>query len=117
MMPKRLNPVTTKPCPHCPFRKDVPGFLSRGRAQEIADSLGKLGQSFTCHETNDYDGETGEAVVTIESRHCAGAALVLEAERKPNQLMQVAERLGYYTKPTGAELIFGSLQQFVEHHS
>lgn len=115
-MPKRLNPVTTKPCPHCPFRNDQPGFLSHYRAQEIADSLA-FGQSFTCHETNDFDDESGEAIVTIDSRHCAGAALILEAEGNPNQLMQVAQRLGYYNQPTGAELVFGSLQEFVEHHS
>jgi hypothetical protein len=124
-MPKKLNAVTTRPCPHCPFRRDVPGFLSRYRAQQIADSLDR-GQSFTCHETNDYpqgglarpcDDETGEAIVTIDSIHCAGAALILEAEGNPNQLMQVAERLRYYIKPTGSELVFRSLEEFVEHHS
>lgn len=115
-MPKKLNPVTSRPCPHCPFRRDVPGFLSRYRAQEIADSLDR-GQSFTCHETNNYDDETGEAIVTIDSIHCAGAALILEAEGNPNQLMQVAERLGYYVKPAGEEVVLGSLGEFVEHHA
>lgn len=115
-MKKKLNPVTTRPCPHCPFRADVAGFLSRYRAQEIAASLAS-GQGFTCHETNDYDDESGEAIVTADSRHCAGAALVLEAEGKPNTLMQVAERLGYYIKPAGSELVLGSLVEFVEHHS
>lgn len=115
-MDKKLNAVTTRPCPHCPFRRDVPGFLSRYRAQEIADSLDR-GQSFTCHETNNYDDETGEAIVTIDSIHCAGAALILEAEGNPNQLMQVAERLGYYVKPAGEALVFGSLGEFVEHHA
>lgn len=115
-MPKKLNTVTARPCPHCPFRKNVPGFLSRYRAQEIADSLDR-GQSFTCHETNDYDDETGEAIVTTSSLHCAGAALILEAEKNPNQLMQVASRLGYYTRPTGDELVLGSLGEFVEHHA
>ncbi len=113
-MGRKLNPVTNRPCQHCPFRHDNPGFLSGSRAQEIADSLNR-GQSFTCHETDDYDDETGEAVVTIESKHCAGAALMLADN--PNQLMQVVQRLGYWVEPEGRELVFESFDEFVRHHS
>lgn len=113
---RKFNPVTSRPCTHCPFRRDAPGFLHGDRAEEIADSLLVSGQSFTCHETNDYDWKSGEAVVTIDSKHCAGAALVLLAEGRPNQLMQVAERLGYWQEPEGQELVFDSLVEFVRHH-
>lgn len=112
-----FNPVMPRPCPHCPFRTDVEGYLRAERAQEIANSL-RWGQSFPCHETVDYDsGEEGEGIVTLDTRHCAGAALVLENEGCPNQLMQVAERLGYYTQPDGAEWVFKNLEKFVWHHA
>lgn len=113
-MKRKLNPVTSRPCKHCPFRRDQFGFLGEARAEEIAISL-QHGQSFTCHETNDYADETGKAIVTIESKHCAGAALMLADN--PNQLMQVTQRLGYWVEPEGRELVFKSLEEFVRHHS
>lgn len=108
--------IVPQPCKDCPFRKDVPGFLTQSRAEEIAHGIGFLGESFTCHKSNSFDDETGEVVVTERSRHCAGAALILEKEEKPNQVMQVAERLGHYNQPVGAELVFDSLAEFVDHH-
>lgn len=110
------KPIVIQPCPDCPFRKDVFGFLGRFRAEQIAESIGFLGQSFTCHKSNDYNSETGEAVITERSRHCAGAALLLEKEGKLNQPMQVAIRLGCYNQPIGKELVFDSLVEFIEHH-
>lgn len=50
---------------------------------------------------------------TPETRHCAGAALVLSKMGQPNSLMQVAERLGCGQKLRGAELVFDSLAEFV----
>jgi hypothetical protein len=43
-----------RPCGNCPFRTDRVPFLSRDRAQEIADSL-LDGASFHCHKTLDYE--------------------------------------------------------------
>ena len=109
-----MNFDLRRPCPHCPFRSDRPGFLRRDRAREIADSL-KTGATFSCHATNEFD-EEGEAVE--EGQHCAGAAIVLEKEGRPNQLMRISERIGFYdrTKLDMEAPVFDSLRAFVAHH-
>ena len=118
MSQKKFNPIMTKPCQYCPFRKNGPGFLGKDRAKEIAESIGKLGESFPCHKTIDYtdpDPDTGHGLVTEDSRFCAGACLVLVKEQRPNQIMQVADRLGFYSEPEGSELVFDSLQDFIDY--
>ena len=65
------------PCDSCPFRTDIPAYLTRGRAQEIRDVLLNNG-SFHCH-TLDYSAEPRldddgfYLRVTKKSRFCAGA--------------------------------------------
>lgn len=94
----RFNLV--RPCGHCPFRTDIPPFLTPGRVLEITDNLLADG-SFPCHETIDYDAmeEVDEyessfgAVVGPDASHCAGAILLLERMERPNQLMRIMERL------------------------
>lgn len=50
------------PCADCPFRSDRPFFLSPERVDEIADaSHADLG--FSCHGTNDFDQDDGQATV------------------------------------------------------
>lgn len=78
-----------RPCKRCPFRTDVPRYLHPERYRQIAEGLVDDGQSFTCHETLDEGG-----AVTAESRACAGAMIWLQHQNRPNQLMQVMERLG-----------------------
>ena len=63
MVSRKYQAVVPHPCPNCHFRADRLGFLSRPRAQQIADSL-RRGESFTCHKTNDFDNEAGETVLT-----------------------------------------------------
>lgn len=95
------SPVTAfnlkQPCGACPFRTDQPAFLDPDRAQEIADHLHE-GGSFHCHKTLDYSSEDGEGETTAKSMHCAGAMIVLEHEDRPNQIMRIAERLGFYDR-------------------
>lgn len=93
-----MKPVRTKPCDNCPFRMDINFGLTDDRTREIYDSL-HAGFSFPCHKTVEYDDEDGEGRVTSRARMCAGAANLLIAIDRPNQLMQVAKRLGYW-KPS-----------------
>jgi hypothetical protein len=87
--------ITSAPCKHCPFRKDVPIYLRSGRRDEIADTL-RRGVSFPCHETvsheemddDEYVADTGGAV------ECAGALKALMADGGTTQLARIAERLG-----------------------
>jgi hypothetical protein len=83
-----------KPCHDCPFRSDVPRYLAPARYLQIAESLVDRGESFTCHKTNDFSGD--EVRVTDKSCSCAGAMIWLQHQDKPNQLMQVMERLGAF---------------------
>lgn len=85
------------PCPHCPFRTDIRPYLTRDRAQEIADGLTRHQQTFSCHETTEHDDD-GEAIIRDDEQHCAGAMIMLEAMNRPNQMMRIAERFGSYDR-------------------
>ena len=85
---------TKAPCDDCPFRVAPRFRFSEGRAREIATAL-RQGASFSCHKSLDYSADD-KGKATPRTKHCAGAMLVLENEGCPNQLMQIAERLGYY---------------------
>ena len=85
---------TKSPCDDCPFRTRPRFHFSEGRARDIADAL-RQGASFSCHKSLDYSADD-KGKATPATKHCAGAMLVLENEGCPNQLMQIAERLGYY---------------------
>lgn len=116
-MKKNTNPYVMHPCDNCPFRKDaILGWLGRQRAVEIATGVAET--SFTCHKTNDINDQ-GQTEVTTHSRHCAGAALVLQKEGIKNQHMQVADWLNvaYYEDIRGKERVFSCLADFIEHHS
>ena len=112
-----FQPFIRKPCKHCPFKKDcLKGWLGRDRAEEIAHSIGFLGQAFTCHNTNE---STDEGIkVTVGSKHCAGAAILLDREDKHNQSMQIAQRLGLVTMDwfMGRDEVFDTLKDFINHH-
>src|SRR5690348_9305882 len=89
----------TAPCPKCPFRTDIPTFLRKARAREIADALTRHQQTFQCHQTVDYsradDAGNGNDR-TPNAQHCAGALIMLEHMGQPNQMMRIMERLGGY---------------------
>ncbi len=93
MVKPLANMGLKNPCKDCPFRTDVCRYLQPERYLEIAESLVDRGEAFSCHKTNDYE-EDGNAVVTDRSCSCAGAMIWLQHQGKPNQLMQVMERLG-----------------------
>jgi hypothetical protein len=88
------NMALRNPCKDCPFRTDVPRFLAPGRYRELAQALVDRGEPFTCHKTVDYSGD--EPSFPDNALSCAGAMIWLQHQDKPNQLMQVMERLGVF---------------------
>lgn len=112
-----MNFDLKRPCADCPFRTDVPGYLSKARAAEIAHSLIEGQQTFSCHKLNDFS-EDGEAIEGHKSQHCAGALIFLEAQGRPNQMMRIAERLGFYdrTRLDMDSPVHKTRSAFVRHH-
>lgn len=107
-----------QPCENCPFRPDsMKGWLGEERAEQIITSLTEQGQTFSCHKTNQFDDDTGEACQ--EGQHCAGALILLEKLEQPNQMMRIAERLGMYdrTKLDMEAPVFDEPEDFIEHHT
>lgn len=94
------------PCAQCPFRHDIPGFLTEARVLEITDSLYR-GESFTCHKT--LKGRPPE--------QCAGAEIFLVKQGYSTQLGRIAERLGMAAKLNLAAPVCDSLEELLEHHA
>ena len=88
-----------RPCANCPFRRGVGETfgLRRARLLDIFDA-----PAFQCHKTVDYgddlEGEPGD-----KPQQCAGLMGLLAKIGRPNQIMQVGERLGYFD-PDGLDL-------------
>jgi hypothetical protein len=87
-----------RPCDNCPFRTDINFPLERERVEEIVDSITRQDQTFACHKTTKHCPETGEHIPSKKEQHCAGALILLEKTENPNQMMRIAERLGYYDR-------------------
>lgn len=81
------------PCVNCPFRKGMGSRfqLSPGRLAEIQSAT-----AFQCHKTVHYDAEPDNQAARAGDRpqQCAGLMAVLAREDRPNQIMQIAVRLG-----------------------
>lgn len=80
------------PCANCPFRRGQGELfgLSRERIEEIIHA-----PAFQCHKTVDYDEfDDAEKRQGDKPQQCAGLMALLHREGMPNQIMQVAERLG-----------------------
>lgn len=124
----------SSPCKNCPFRNDLPahnkGWLGKARAEGIAFSTFKMGQSFPCHKTtggarDDEDGEHEDGTYTYDEKtsQCAGAAIMQIKTGNPSAYMQIAERLGW-TKEVEAMKrldldapVFETPDQFIEFHT
>ena len=83
-------------CSNCPFKDNGKSIhLDKGRMDEIkADLL--AGENFVCHKT--LYGLDVNMKLTDESqtpKMCAGAYRFLKKLGKPNQIMQLAQRMGY----------------------
>ncbi len=86
----------TKPCAKCPFRNDIPAFITADRVRDIDRQLER--NQFPCHETMDYENADGDtdAEETDRTAHCAGALILLEKIERPSQMMRIMERIGGY---------------------
>lgn len=109
------------PCRDCPFRRDVPGFLTQQRAQQIAGEILDDRTIFHCHKTVEYgEDDTPE---TAEAQHCAGAAIVLWKVSRPNVAMRIAMMHGMLNgsiAPDAArqdETCFTNIREFICHHN
>ncbi len=111
-----MNFDLTEPCESCPFRKDVKAYLPKERVKELLHTLIKQQGTFTCHKTNQHD-EEGETVETYKSQHCAGATILLEKIKKPNQMMRWMERINLYdrTKLKMDSPVFDNKKQMINH--
>ncbi len=84
------------PCPECPFRTDIDGYLAPGRCREIAESLFR-GGSFPCHKTTvpaEYEDGEEDLVAGPNSQQCAGASIFLQHQGMSTQMERITERLG-----------------------
>ncbi|MEJ7831358.1 MAG: hypothetical protein WKF79_00450 [Nocardioides sp.] len=81
-----------RPCSTCPFRKGQ-GSLFALTEERIAGII--AGTAFQCHKTVDYAHfDDDEARAGDRPQQCAGLMAVLHRSDQPNQIMQVASRLG-----------------------
>lgn len=100
-----------KPCVNCPFRKDQGALfgLHPERIDEIVNA-----PAFQCHKTVTGLGAPDK----VQKQQCAGLMALLHKEKKPNQIMQVAERL---TEWRAANLdgsnVFDSIEQAKAEHA
>lgn len=82
-----------RPCANCPFR------IGQGSRFQLApERLSGIwrASAFQCHKTVDYSNfEDEEARAGDRPQQCAGLMAILHREDEPNQIMQVAQRLGY----------------------
>lgn len=117
-----MNFDLVRPCPKCPFRQDIDGYLRGERAREIAEALAG-GGTFACHQTTvdapeDDEDFGGEMMEGPKSQMCAGAMRALMQSGGPNQIMRIAERTGVLDPDKlDRSVPVGSLSEFVAHHS
>jgi hypothetical protein len=89
-------PNVKKPCKECPFRQDsLKGWLGKERMTEILES-----ESFVCHKKTDLQ--------------CAGHMLISGMD---NGFVRLAGRMGIELTLSGKDLVFGSREACIEHHS
>lgn len=81
-----------RPCANCPFRIGQ-GSRFAMHPERLAEIIGAV--AFQCHKTVDYRFDDPEARAGDRPQQCAGLMAVLDRAGQPNQIMQVAQRLGY----------------------
>lgn len=99
------------PCKQCPFRNDRAGYLTKGRAEDIVYAITERDGTFTCHKTDRPNGGS-----KLKDEHCAGASILLEKIKRPNQMMRIMERFGGYdhTKLNMKAPVYDTTQEFID---
>lgn len=104
------------PCANCPFiRGNAHLFnLPAGRVEEILN-----GPAFQCHKTLDYSAyEDVQGRQGQTPQQCAGLMALLHAAERPNQIMQVGERLGAFDpKALDTRRIFTTIAEYRDAHA
>lgn len=105
-----MNFDLKNPCKGCPFKEGTTTVLRHGRAKEIVQAITDKQGTFTCHKTLDLPND--------KQQHCAGAMILLEHIERPNQMMRIAERLGYYDRfSLNMEApVFKTPKEFIDYH-
>lgn len=78
-----------KPCSNCPFKIGQGHLFRLRRLDEIVNA-----PAFQCHKTVDYSDDEAGPLPGRRPQQCAGLMGLLLNEGQPNQIMQVAMRLG-----------------------
>jgi hypothetical protein len=116
-----------KPCECCPFRRGTPMRLTRGRVAEVVGMmLNPNGGEFPCHRTIEHlEGDNGEDAGFREKngkgKHCAGALIFAEKNKKSTQMMRICERIGIYDPATlmsnqeVVDSVFSSFGEALKH--
>lgn len=105
-----------KPCSNCPFRKGMGERFNLGteRCLEIFNA-----SAFQCHKTVDYDRwEDERGRQGSKPQQCVGVMSLLHRANLPNQIMQVAERLGHadFSK-LDHSAVYNNIADALEAHS
>lgn len=91
-----------RPCGNCPFRSDKPFYMRPGRVRQILGGEHETtwwpSPSFPCHKTIIYDDRG--TTIPPTAQQCAGVMAILHRENRPNDAMQIAERLGLWNPAT-----------------
>lgn len=108
----------SKPCPHCPYRRDITPYLTYERGEELAYLAENPYNSFTCHLTTVEDeySDEGNMLVTENSKECAGLLTMRAIELGEDNVFECSE--GF--KPA-YDIIYdgryGMLDAYEEHHN
>jgi hypothetical protein len=82
-------------CNNCPFKDEGKAiYLDEGRMDDIRKGLDE-GGSFNCHKTAySLDDNMQPLAENVSLKMCYGAFKYLKEKGEPNQVMQVALRMG-----------------------
>lgn len=112
-----------RPCKDCPFRKDVVGYLTRGRAREILYAIMRQDQTFTCHKTISGERLQDEQGTDVgydpgdQDQHCAGALIMEKRAGWPNKMPRIAMCFGMFDPDElrGEDVVFESESAMIAH--
>jgi hypothetical protein len=114
------------PCAECPFNKSQ-SYLNEARAREIAEAVAVENRTFTCHKhlhgeyADDDEAQEEGYSPTVRDQMCAGAMAFVEKLGVPNQMLQIAERLGLRDPsrldPASLDEVYDSIDDMAAGHA
>lgn len=108
MSRKALHFDLHTPCGECPFRIDIPCFLTEARVRHLLYEIIDCHRTFQCHKTRNACVE----------HHCAGALIMIEREMANGEhhMIRLARALTIYdpSQLYGHEIVYATRQQMIE---